>query len=186
MTTGDIVVWQRAEVLWCHGGADVDELTVSRLWMVVIAAAERLLTVLSTLLECWFFICYVLITTTTAAVTTIYIYYNETCLFRAPSESSRHDLKKRGRAMTRGPLTSKCEERSFRRKKNKKTTTTTTKNKHHLSLNTGLISRQTVCCFTATLLLLLCCNCPPSLLSLIHIWRCRRDVLCRSRWSPYH
>ena len=24
------------------------------------------------------------------------------------------------------------------------------------------------------------------LLSLIHIWRCRRDVLCRSRWSPYH
>ena len=23
-------------------------------------------------------------------------------------------------------------------------------------------------------------------LSLIHIWRCRRDVLCRSRWSPYH
>ena len=23
-------------------------------------------------------------------------------------------------------------------------------------------------------------------LSLIHIWRCRRGVLCRSRWSPYH
>ena len=23
-------------------------------------------------------------------------------------------------------------------------------------------------------------------LSLIHIWRCRRDVLCRSRWSPDH
>ena len=25
---------------------------------------------------------------------------------------------------------------------------------------------------------------PP--LSLIHIWRCRRSTLCRSRWSPYH
>ena len=24
------------------------------------------------------------------------------------------------------------------------------------------------------------------LLSLIHIWRCRRDYRCRSRWSPYH
>ena len=24
------------------------------------------------------------------------------------------------------------------------------------------------------------------LLSLIHIWRCRRLVECRSRWSPYH
>ena len=23
-------------------------------------------------------------------------------------------------------------------------------------------------------------------LSLIYIWRCRRDVLCRSRWSPYN
>ena len=23
-------------------------------------------------------------------------------------------------------------------------------------------------------------------LSLIHIWRCRRSTLCRSRWSPYH
>ena len=23
-------------------------------------------------------------------------------------------------------------------------------------------------------------------LSLIHIWRCRRYSLCRSRWSPYH
>ena len=23
-------------------------------------------------------------------------------------------------------------------------------------------------------------------LSLIHIWRCRRQFLCRSRWSPYH
>ena len=23
-------------------------------------------------------------------------------------------------------------------------------------------------------------------LSLIHIWRCRRDVLCRSRWAPDH
>ena len=25
-----------------------------------------------------------------------------------------------------------------------------------------------------------------SRLSLIHIWRCRRHVVCRSRWSPYH
>ena len=27
---------------------------------------------------------------------------------------------------------------------------------------------------------------PPCKLSLIHIWRCRRYSLCRSRWSPYH
>ena len=27
-------------------------------------------------------------------------------------------------------------------------------------------------------------NC--EILSLIHIWRCRRSTLCRSRWSPYH
>ena len=26
----------------------------------------------------------------------------------------------------------------------------------------------------------------PKVLSLIHIWRCRRSTLCRSRWSPYH
>ena len=26
----------------------------------------------------------------------------------------------------------------------------------------------------------------PQSLSLIHIWRCRRDPQCRSRWSPYH
>ena len=26
----------------------------------------------------------------------------------------------------------------------------------------------------------------PISLSLIHIWRCRRYSLCRSRWSPYH
>ena len=26
----------------------------------------------------------------------------------------------------------------------------------------------------------------PYILSLIHIWRCRRSTLCRSRWSPYH
>ena len=31
------------------------------------------------------------------------------------------------------------------------------------------------------------CNARSSLrLSLIHIWRCRRSTLCRSRWSPYH
>ena len=27
---------------------------------------------------------------------------------------------------------------------------------------------------------------PVMALSLIHIWRCRRSTLCRSRWSPYH
>ena len=27
---------------------------------------------------------------------------------------------------------------------------------------------------------------PHYMLSLIHIWRCRRSTLCRSRWSPYH
>ena len=26
----------------------------------------------------------------------------------------------------------------------------------------------------------------PDILSLIHICRCRRSTLCRSRWSPYH
>ena len=26
----------------------------------------------------------------------------------------------------------------------------------------------------------------PQSLSLIHIWRCRRPRVCRSRWSPYH
>ena len=26
----------------------------------------------------------------------------------------------------------------------------------------------------------------PLWLSLIHIWRCRRYAVCRSRWSPYH
>ena len=29
-------------------------------------------------------------------------------------------------------------------------------------------------------------NCTTLFLSLIHIWRCRRSTLCRSRWSPYH
>ena len=29
-------------------------------------------------------------------------------------------------------------------------------------------------------------NLSRSSLSLIHIWRCRRSTLCRSRWSPYH
>ena len=32
----------------------------------------------------------------------------------------------------------------------------------------------------------LCCIVYWKLLSLIHIWRCRRSTLCRSRWSPYH
>ena len=30
------------------------------------------------------------------------------------------------------------------------------------------------------------CACITHNLSLIHIWRCRRSTLCRSRWSPYH
>ena len=29
-------------------------------------------------------------------------------------------------------------------------------------------------------------RCVAQHLSLIHIWRCRRSTLCRSRWSPYH
>ena len=29
-------------------------------------------------------------------------------------------------------------------------------------------------------------KCPVCSLSLIHIWRCRRSTLCRSRRSPYH
>ena len=33
------------------------------------------------------------------------------------------------------------------------------------------------------ILLYVCAQC---ILSLIHIWRCRRSTLCRSRWSPYH
>ena len=32
-----------------------------------------------------------------------------------------------------------------------------------------------------TIMCIIFCN-----LSLIHIWRCRRSTLCRSRWSPYH
>ena len=36
-----------------------------------------------------------------------------------------------------------------------------------------------------TLLLIQILNCT-LYLSLIHIWRCRRYSLCRSRWSPYH
>ena len=31
-----------------------------------------------------------------------------------------------------------------------------------------------------------CFRWPAFFLSLIHIWRCRRSTLCRSRWSPYH
>ena len=30
------------------------------------------------------------------------------------------------------------------------------------------------------------CNDAVSKLTLIHIWRCRRRLRCRSRWSPYH
>ena len=29
-------------------------------------------------------------------------------------------------------------------------------------------------------------KCSKQILSLIHIWRCRRIERCRSRWSPYH
>ena len=38
--------------------------------------------------------------------------------------------------------------------------------------------RKVYACFT--------CITNPLTLSLIHIWRCRRSTLCRSRWSPYH
>eukprot|EP00826_Nyctotherus_ovalis_P046876 TRINITY_DN5336_c0_g1_i12.p1 TRINITY_DN5336_c0_g1~~TRINITY_DN5336_c0_g1_i12.p1 ORF type:complete len:124 (-),score=12.17 TRINITY_DN5336_c0_g1_i12:17-388(-) len=31
-----------------------------------------------------------------------------------------------------------------------------------------------------------CIKRPPPKLSLIHICRCRRYAVCRSRWSPYH
>ena len=31
-----------------------------------------------------------------------------------------------------------------------------------------------------------CVNVEVTYLSLIHIWRCRRYAVCRSRWSPYH
>ena len=36
-------------------------------------------------------------------------------------------------------------------------------------------------CVLSTLYILI-----PWYLSLIHIWRCRRYAVCRSRWSPYH
>ena len=42
---------------------------------------------------------------------------------------------------------------------------------------------------SALLILMSVCACTcmhVCLLSLIHIWRCRRAVTCRSRWSPYH
>ena len=40
--------------------------------------------------------------------------------------------------------------------------------------------RRKMYCGHARLCVCLC------VLSLIHIWRCRRSTLCRSRWSPYH
>ena len=44
-------------------------------------------------------------------------------------------------------------------------------------------TRWTVMC---VVLLQLASTGPHFRLSLIHIWRCRRYSLCRSRWSPYH
>ena len=43
-----------------------------------------------------------------------------------------------------------------------------------------------VCCFDTGMKLSIDCPCTTCLLSLIHIWRCRRIERCRSRWSPYH
>ena len=46
-----------------------------------------------------------------------------------------------------------------------------TLSKHFRSLVSAVQSTQKLCLVS---------------LSLIHIWRCRRSTLCRSRWSPYH
>ena len=40
-----------------------------------------------------------------------------------------------------------------------------------------------ICAIVHVYVQLCTCTCN---LSLIHIWRCRRSTLCRSRWSPYH
>ena len=57
------------------------------------------------------------------------------------------------------------------------------------------IHRQRACCFQRALIFIwllfsvlldVCRWQSASLLSLIHIWRCRRIERCRSRWSPYH
>ena len=47
---------------------------------------------------------------------------------------------------------------------------------------------KTVQCYLIYTIIQLTCSCTSSYdqLSLIHIWRCRRSTLCRSRWSPYH
>ena len=56
-----------------------------------------------------------------------------------------------------------------------------------LNLKTGLDSIKWIysipfwlCCFLTAY------TCFLWILSLIHIWRCRRRLRCRSRWSPYH
>ena len=45
---------------------------------------------------------------------------------------------------------------------------------------------KTVCPVLSVRCLSVMSVCPVLSLSLIHIWRCRRSTLCRSRWSPYH
>ena len=46
--------------------------------------------------------------------------------------------------------------------------------------------RWTSCSWTLTILSSSWTPAGEEDLSLIHIWRCRRSTLCRSRWSPYH
>ena len=51
--------------------------------------------------------------------------------------------------------------------------------------NTSFFNNLNLQLFSSSILQLLI----PSILlflSLIHIWRCRRYAVCRSRWSPYH
>ena len=51
----------------------------------------------------------------------------------------------------------------------------------------SLLSCAVACIYSRDILLPLpCIRCTSTYLSLIHIWRCRRSTLCRSRWSPYH
>ena len=48
-------------------------------------------------------------------------------------------------------------------------------------LGLGIVSQETAISGSFQQNLASVCN-----LSLIHIWRCRRPRVCRSRWSPYH
>ena len=56
----------------------------------------------------------------------------------------------------------------------------TYKFKSHISARRGLIGKIGPLVVHIGLIILLIG------LSLIHIWRCRRRLRCRSRWSPYH